>query len=413
MAANETKTGQRIGNVGTLDIRNATEETVANIDRVGNVGVILYSPETAFLLTRLNIGNMGLSVEAPADAKVLTGQTIFNRDYFKNQSEPLNLVIVGQLIVQPDVPEEDIEKGLGLLIVSGQILCPENLMGVVQSKLRDFSGQLQAYDDAMRLVMGKLTIDESYLQSLDDGTEMMVMGKLDLPQVLDDDLLGKKIAGLQVMGKIACREENLQTLRSRLDEKMGTVKIVAIPAGFEPVDGGLVLDALTLQSLPGRKLYCSGPVQIAEDVEPDALDEAVEELIAQSLLVCPAALKEVVAQKCDMLKTKAVFYEGELWLVDEPLELLPSRFDFLEGKATLVVRGPLTISADIDPKLLAERLAKVHNLEVIICTPGQMGAIQARLGLNEGQLIDSTREEEEEEEEEDKNKIGNVGHLKL
>ena len=409
MTANETKPGQRIGNVGTLDIRNATEEAVANIERIGNVGVILYSPETASLLTKLSIGNMGLSVEAPADAKVLTGQTIFNRDYFKNQSEPLNLVIVGQLIIQADVPEEDIEKGLDLLVASGQILCPENLMGVVQSKLRDFSGQIQVFDPSTRLVMGKLTIDESYLQSLDDGTELMVMGKIDLPQVLDDDLLGKRISRLQVMGKITCREENLQTLRSCLDEKAGAVKIAAIPAGFEPVDGSLVLDALTLQSLPGRKLYCSGPVQIAEDVEPDALNDAVEALVAQSLLICPVALKEVVAQKCDMLKTKAIFYEGELWLVDESQELLSSRFDFLEGKATLVVRDSLTISADIDPKLLAERLAKVHNLEEIFCTPGQMGAIQARLGLNQGQLIDSTREEEEK----DGNRIGNIGHLKL
>jgi len=411
MTAPEAKQKKQIGNVGTLDLRTVSAETIAEIERVGNVGIVLYSPETAPLLARLNIGNLGMSVQVPADARVLTGQTIFNRDYFKNQTEPLNLVITGQLIIEPDVPEEDLEKCLGQLIASGQILCPEHLTGVVQSKLRDFTGQLLPYSSSMRLVMGKITIDESYLRGLDDDSDLMAMGKLDLPQVLDDDLLARKIRRLRVMGMITCREENLQTLRSRLDEKMGTVKVTTIPAGFEPVEGRLTLDATTLKALPGPRLYCTGLVLISEDVDPAALDQAQEGLVVQNMLICPTALRDVASQKCDMLKTRAIFHEGELWLVEEPFDLVVSRFDFLEGNATLVVRDRLTIAPDVDPQVLAERLDKVHNLDVIFCTPEQMGAIQARLGLNEGKLVDSTREQEEDEE--DENRIGNVGYLKL
>ena len=50
------------------------------------------------------------------------------------------------------------------------------------------------------------------------------------------------------------------------------------------------------------------------------------------------------------------------------------------------MRGDLRIAADIDPRVLADRLHKVHNLGRIVCTPEQMGALQARLGLDEGQL---------------------------
>ena len=53
----------------------------------------------------------------------------------------------------------------------------------------------------------------------------------------------------------------------------------------------------------------------------------------------------------------------------------------------------LTIGADIDPRVLADRLSKVHNLGEIRCTPDQMGAVQARLGINEGELVDSTQAE--------------------
>ena len=120
-----------------------------------------------------------------------------------------------------------------------------------------------------------------------------------------------------------------------------------------------------------------------------------------------------MAQKCDVLKTRTIFYEGKLWLVDDATELVPSRFDFLEGKATLVVRDLLTIDPEIDLKVLAEGLDKVHNFDTIRCTPGQMGAIQARMGIDEGSLIDSTKKEEEKEEKKDENRIGNAGHLKL
>lgn len=111
-----------------------------------------------------------------------------------------------------------------------------------------------------------------------------------------------------------------------------------------------------------------------------------------------------------MLETKAIFYTCELWHIEDEGELLPSRFDYLTDKATLVVREHLHIAPDLEPKVLAERIYKIHNLAAISCTPAQMGAIQARLGLNEGELIDSTRVEEEEEDEEG---MGNIGHLAL
>ena len=419
MATEEARPKKTIGNVGTLDIRTASEATIAEIEKVGNVGMVLYSPETAPLFTRLNIDNMGMSVEASVDAQVINGQLEIDSDYLKSLDEPVELLVLGQLIIKPDVQAEEIEKGLDKLVVCGLVLCPEDLLGAVRAKLRDFEGQLLPYSESFKFVMGKVDLDETYLQGLDDGAELLIMGKVDVPQVLDDELLRRKIASLQVMGKISCREENLPTLRSLLKEMGGQVKISAVPAGFEPVDGHIALDGLALKNLPGRKLYCTGEVQITGEVDAVALDEALEALQVTGLLICPAALQEVVAQKCDVLKTRTVFYEGELWLVDDAMDLLASRFDFLEGKATLVVRDLLTIDPEIDPQMLAERLDKVHNFETIRCTPGQMGAVQARMGIDEGTLIDSTKKEEEEKEKEkekekkEENKIGNVGHLKL
>lgn len=407
MTTREIQPGKAIGNVGTLDLRTATEETVAAIRRLGNVGMVLCSPETAHLLSRLNAGNIGSTLEVPADAKIFSGQVLLN---FKDTSQPLDLVAAGQIIIEPEVQVEEVEKGLGQLFFTGQLFCPEPLMGVVQSKIGGMTGQLVSYAPSTRLYVGKVVLDRHLLKGMADGEKLLVIGSLELPEILDDDLLARKIAKLQVTDRITCREENLSTLGARLDPRFGSPKIAYVPAGFELVEGAITLNDAVLRSLPGRKLYCTGRVLVDPQTDGEALDKALDAL-QTSLLICPTALKSVLAKKGNLLKTKAIFYEGELWLIEEKTELHPSRFEYLKGQATLVVRDALKIDPQIEPKLLAERLSKVHNLDAILCTPEQMGALQARLGLNEGEFKDSTKEEEEETAEEEG--MGNVGYLRL
>ena len=64
--------------------------------------------------------------------------------------------------------------------------------------------------------------------------------------------------------------------------------------------------------------------------------------------------------------------------------------------------------------MLGERLARVHNLGSIRCMPEQMGIIEARLGLSDGKLEDSTPTETTGEDMDKEGMgIGNVGYLKL
>lgn len=387
-------------NIGVLDIRKASEESVARIRRILNVGRLIYAPETASLIPRLHIGNLGSSIEVPADAelKILSGRLVFGRDYFKNQIVPLRLVVNGQVIVNPDVPEADIEKGLGDLILAGQLICPEHLEGVIQSKLRHFNGRLLTYAPSSRIAVGTLILDENYLHSHDDGAKLVVIGNLNLPQVVSNSLFKQKVQKIQVVGwEVICHEENAQLVRACLDDKAGTAKVKIIPAGFFLVEKPLVLDADLLETLPARKLYCTQRVQIEKGVTPEELEEHLEALIAKDRVICPAGLKRVLSRKCNMLETDVLFYEGELWFVDDELTLLASRFDYMEDKATLVIDGELILAPDIHPQVLAERLAKVHNWGAIRCTPAQMSAIQARLGFSEGglSLVAPTEEESE------------------
>jgi hypothetical protein len=404
---------KNIGNVNLLDLRKATAESVSEIGNIGNVNLVVYTHETAGLFNRMRFGNMNASVEVPEDVvvKVYMSPLAINRNFFKNLGSKLFILALGPVTVEPDVTAEEIEAGLGGLALLGPAMYPESLTGAIQSKIILGLGPTAAYPPFAKIKMDTLDLDENYLQKLSDGTELAVLGALHALQVLPNELIQQKIKKLFVSGKIKCREENASVLQSLLVE--GSGKIKAIPAGFELVEKPLLLDSYLVESLPARKLYCTERVRIDENVTAATLDKNLEALKAEEMILCPESLKEVLVKKCNLLENRVVFYQGALWLVEDSSDLLASQLEYLEDKATLVVTGELKIAPEIDPKTLSSRLAKVHNLGVIWCTPEQKVTLQTCLGLREGALLDSTKREEAEDIGEEGPGIGNVNILTL
>jgi hypothetical protein len=385
-----------IRNANVLDLRNATEASVARVRRIDNSNVVVYTKETAGLLSRIDIGNANVMLEVPSDVEVegVTGQVLVKADHFKNHPGKLFLLVIGQVVFERDVPAEDIDRGLAGLVVVGQIVYPEPLAGVIHTKTRQVIGQTLAYPPFEHVHIGALAVDETYLNGLDDGSEVAVVGSVLTPRPIPDDLLRRKLGKLFVSGRLLCHEENAATFRRRLTSP--STKVVAVPAGFKLIDKRLVLDHAILESLSQSKLYCLERVLVETDVPPSLFDEKVTKLIGEDLILCPTALKDVIPRKCDLLETNVLFYEGELWMLEDEHVLRPARFIHLAGKATLLVTGELTIDRGLRSETLLERVAKIHNRGVIRCTPDQMGAIEALLGLHDGVLEDATRTSEQE-----------------
>ena len=174
--------------------------------------------------------------------------------------------------------------------------------------------------------------------------------------------------------------------------------MTVIPAGHRLVEGALTLDALTLQTLENERLFCMGDVIINSDVDSQALDRGVSRLGTLGVILCPITLKEVLKTKCDMLDNRVVLYEGTLWYVDDERQLLPDQFDYIDGLMTIVVRDELKIASDVSPETILERIDKIHNLGDIVCQPEHVPAIEARLGIREGDLETIKAEEVEEDE---------------
>ena len=395
-----------VRNVACVDMRTASEETLARIGRIENVAALLYSPQNAKSVLRIKVQNAASVLEAPAEAKIILGQEVIGQRFFDGLTRPISVIVLGQLMLAPEIETDDVLTGIDKLMVLGQVIYPEHLGGVLQSKLDHVAGQTVSYAAGSKLTIGHLNLTQSALEALDEDSELTVIGSVNARTILPNDLLERKVRALQVVGTLTCREENAGILMNRLQDSVGSVHTTVVPAGFEPISGMVTLDSAMLEALPARRLYCRD-LRIAGDVSPEQLDAALDALIVADLLVAPAALRTVLAHKCNLLETKSVLYSGTLWQFDDEHTLHPQRFEMVEGNITLLVTGELTVAPDVEPAIINERVEKVHNFGEIFCSPAQMSALENRAGVGGGEFIDSGQEEDAD------SVIGNTAFLEL
>jgi hypothetical protein len=389
----EAKKRTSIINVGVLDIRNADREKLGVVNLV-NVGYIVYDKETGGMLKANQQINVGQYVEASTEATVLAEPVTLTNRYLQNLESPLDLVVFGPLTIEADVVPEAIEKGIKhLRVYGGPFICSQALMPTLQPRIKHLAAPSITFEsEAVRLMMGKLELDDQTLHTYTDDSELVVVGPLRLLQVVDNDLLERKLKRIHVLGSVLCHEENHGSLSKRLRAPSQRIKV--IPSGFDLVERPLEITNSSLMNQTNQKIYCTQWVRIDDSVTPEALEAGLAALHADEVVYCPLILKDVITKKMDWQKTRIQFYTGKLWFIDDDRELPAYAFDQLEGAATLVVLGQLTVDPDIEPATLLEKLDKVHNLGRIVCTPDQMEAFHGLLGLNEGELVDSTAPKE-------------------
>jgi hypothetical protein len=382
--------GNVIGNVNILDLRNATEESIAGIEKIENANAVLFTQGTGDLLAKLDIGNVNVMVDVPPIANVqrVVGKLVLNRDHFKELTQPVYFLVTGQLIVDQGVSNEDIDEWIAGSFITGQLICPESIAGTFQSKDNQVLGQVITYPSLSKIKLDSFSLTENVINTWDDDSDLAVVGDLSVPEVLPNKLLEAKLGKLFVSGKTICHEENAQVIQNCLMQNSGKLKV--IPAEHKLVNKSINLDATLLENLPERKLYCIKSVQIGTDVTPDLLNKNLESIFSEKKILCPEELKSVFVTKCNLLENQIVFFEGRLWMVRDNQTLKATRLEYMDGDVTAYITGELTLDPDITPELLSGKFLKVHNLGVIRCTPEQMGVIDSLLGLNSGELHDLT-----------------------
>lgn len=397
--------GKSIGNIGLLDLTSATEESVKDIDKIGNAGVVLYSSGNTHLVSLLNIGNLGSSEEVPKGCKFLQGKIEMDRKYFENVKEPLSLFVEGQIIIKADVTEEDIENKIGFLSISGQVICPEKLVGLLQSKCSKIQGNIVPYADNCYINIGKLNIDNPFLKSIREKTTLVVVGKVSAVDDIDHALLDRKIGSVNITGKVLIREEYLDILGSRL-RNGASCKLKVIPAGYVYADGDLSLDPIALKKFDNAKIYASGMIRFDSDITAQMLEKHIADIKGADIIVCSSSIEEAVSALCSC-GTKICACSGKIVVIDGDHIMMESELKYSPDNISYIVNGDLDVDSEVLPETFMKKVESIDNFGDITCDKEHYGLVQLKLRTNQGDVSVS------EDEADENGGIGNIGYLKL
>ena len=403
-----------IKNVGVLDLRTTKEESIQDIERIENVGLVIYSPETSHIMSMLNFVNLGTSVEVAGNFRMLTGQITLRGADLRDYKTPANLLITGQVIIAEDMEPEDVEKGIENLIVTGQIICPEKVASVIQSKLLNMTGQTLTYSSGARVVTGKLKIDHNLLRSLESPTSFSVIGKVDVTSEFPPALLDEKLESLEVIGKITAREEYMEVLYRKL-KNSAMAKIQAIPRGYVLINRQLVIDSISIRKFGGDKLYADGEILIQPDVTPQMLKEYISSIRIEKRVICPENLKEAVLDLSDEPSPELITYTGKLIIIDGEHILTPEELEYASDRLTYIIKGSMEIDSEVDPKIMMSKIEHIDNFGEIKANTKQYGVLQLILRTKRGEIVRMDKHEKSQDGEagEGFRETGNIGSLKL
>jgi hypothetical protein len=399
---------QRIGNVGLLNLVNATEESVKGIERIENVGLVIYGKENAHLLSTLNIGNIGSSIEVPVGYHLFNGVFNLNQNYLSSITEPVFLLVNGIVIIDKDVQPDQVQAEKINMLVNGKVYSPAHLSGLAGRMLTKGSGALETYQGTPpRLENGKFTLTNSFLQSIEEPLYLVVNGVLALAQDLNMDQFSEKLSKLEVNGKISLFESQESFLYKKA-ASLTTCKVEVIPAGYEVLSKPLRLNSRSIRRFQQIKWFTNKPVIIESDVSREMLTKAIEKIHSTSVVICHEEVEDLVYELLSLMETEVLSYENSFMVIDGEEVWSNDQFLALDRSVSVIVNGQLTLDHDVSEEVLRNKVSSLDVLgDVIVREKKLKGTLQNVIRLNTGTI------EEEKGKEDTGSTLQNVGELSL
>ena len=401
---------QTVGNVGVLNLLNATEQSVEAYEKIGNVGLVLYRSGQSHLLAALNIGNIGKTVEVPEGYSYYNGTLDINKDYLDSIDQPVKMVVNGMLIIAHDVEPAQLNNGLIDIIVNGDIYTPSKFAGQVSQLFSGGSRTVIPYEGAPpRFENGSLTLSNAFLEGAAEALHIVVNGLLTIPEDIDEELFKSKIKKIAVNGKVSVHEEQEALLHSKMDSAPNGV-INVVPAGYRILKQALRINSRSIKSFRNEKLMTKKPIIFEADVPREALEHTISRIDSKSFIVCSEEIEDLIYEKLERLETEVLSFTNRYILIEGEEQWSNSQFESLHEPVNLIVDGMLVIDEDVAVDTI---MGKVETLdifgEVQVASPELKGALQGKIRANAGQFTLKMEKEGEIKTKE----LQNIGELSL
>ncbi|MBM7838753.1 hypothetical protein JOC54_002012 [Alkalihalobacillus xiaoxiensis] len=390
-------------NIGVLNLLNATEKSIENIEAIKNVGVVIYSSETAHLIPMLNIKNLGESICTGKDIRLITGMFTIDAAFLRAATEPLTLVVTGIVTFAADVTEELIKTTKCRVIIVGVTFTPNHLKGYVNLLIEQHTGVITGYKNTEPIFRaGEVELTNGLLQSLTDQSTFVVNGSLSLSPDLDFNHFSAKIAALIVNGGLLCYQNQEAGVMSRTTIN-GTQTI--IPTDYTILKSTMQLTNRSIRRFKNQAVHASKPLIIQSDVTREAFSSAFKAIDSSSYLICHENLEDLAYEALDQLETDVFTYSHHLKYVEKE-EWGNAELEAISDHTLIVVAKTLTLR-DVTLELLQQKNISIILLgEIHIPDPSYASAIRSFITVNNGVIVDLSEKGED-------HTLANMGQLTL
>lgn len=354
-------------NAALCDARKVQEETLAAYDEIRiNSSIVLVSPTAQALLNKYPVSmntSTVLETEEEVTLSSVNGQQTLAPGGVLPQGK-CYLMVNGMLEAIPGC--EELLKSYVGITVNGMVICPKSLAGYFASA--QINGRLETYpDDCIRL-KSTAVLDKTFHLRAREGANYYAAGRVvALDSAADLEALARKRVTFTTK-KLLVAESLCEKALPLFNEE---AEIVVLPDGCVYVNDDAVLDEDLLRR-HGDKLYINGDLTVNK--KSGGVLDAFNFLKVNGDLRVTKSASDLAA------KVKAEY--NELKIVAD--KVIAERDSLTVDRALLESVDSLSIAEcervefadDVSPELIREKLVKLVECELVVCTKEQRAPIE-------------------------------------
>lgn len=397
-----------VRDVVVLDARSASAQTLAEIEAVQGVVLLLLSERTAPLFSHVKCEDVVNLCVVPEDVNLVS--TNGSVELAADRSGARRMLMVnGAVRVDPAMTPEEIRAQVVGGTVNGSVFCSASQLGALSAVGLQVNGSTQAYPDGwtLRAAEHPVTLEET--AALAQGARLYLTRRVLLEAGTAQALRSKGVRLASAKG-LLCFAQDAEALGGIYEGDLGSCLFV--PDGYKIERDGLDVGQRTALRLRGR-LYVLGGLTIREDVSADQLSK-LEALRVKGRLLAPLSLMDALLERVEG-DAEWLPYEGALVVSDGQMELTRASLSRMADKVALVNDGMLRIDPEIPPEELRARVTLLANDGMCVLTAEQRGALSDVI-VGDGQFQEADGEKEEQKREPlppDVRLLGDMVTLKL
>ena len=404
----------KIVNIGVLDVREIADKLAEQITEIANVGAIIENEESQLLLKNCKRVNIGATIKIPNDVKVKfisqNGEMILDKDYLEGLLEPVILLVNGSLFIENDVDINFLNEKIYSIIVNGQLICPKNLIGIIQSK-GTVNGEALRYNNGYKYIEGNVMLTNRFLKGLKPNSKL-AFEKLIVIEDIDIKLLEDRIANIQVLEKLILADELEDNISQYIDEYFSVDKTVLPNAsgGIKYIDDDTSLNASSIKKYSHNVLYVDGDVEISLD-EDIVFSEYIDKIICDTV-ICNEETYEIIKTsigddvEVKIIRGKLLENSGKMTLTGE-----------MEGEVTIRNMGKLILDEKLDYDNFNTNVVSISNYGLILAPESKLNIVKNKVAENFGKVMSLEEKEKNAwnkfDQADEEILYANVGELKL